>query len=254
MYYSVSDCLVTLTQLNYASDVYSSDTLRQVVSRLPHRLQNIWAERSLSIRTRGTEPNLIDLESWLQVRVLALKERYHSEKKPREEKSSVKSKEQYALKTDVKTISCSMCDGKHLFWKCDKYAQLENADYFKLAKKLQLSYNCLRDGHKTKDCSSQVSCPHKNCTDRHHSTLHEFFASTNKQNKTNELTANNNDQVIPDETEMVVEPPANNNQISMMKIDNNHPKVAHTLMVKSEVRNVYLWVVPVTIRSLEGVS
>ena len=40
----------------------------------------------------------------------------------------------------------------------------------------------------------------------------------------------------------------------MMKIDNNHPKVAHTLMVKSEVRNVYLWVVPVTIRSLEGVS
>ena len=50
LYYSVSDCLVTLRQLNYASDIYSSDTLRQVVTCLPRRLRNKWSEKSISIQ------------------------------------------------------------------------------------------------------------------------------------------------------------------------------------------------------------
>ena len=74
LYYSVCDCLVTLRQLNYASDIYSSDTLRQVITRMPRRLRNKWAEKSLSIRSRGTDPNLIHLEEWLQLRVMARKE------------------------------------------------------------------------------------------------------------------------------------------------------------------------------------
>ena len=74
LYYSVSNCLVTLTQLNYASDVYSSHTLRQVVLRLPRRLQDKWAETSFTIRSRGEDPNLIHFEKWLQARVMALKE------------------------------------------------------------------------------------------------------------------------------------------------------------------------------------
>ena len=81
LYYSISDCLVTLTQLNYVSDVYSSHTLREVVLRLPRRLQDKWADISYSIRSRSEDPNLVHLESWLQTRVMALKENYRLDKK-----------------------------------------------------------------------------------------------------------------------------------------------------------------------------
>ena len=33
LYYSVNDCLVTLRQLNYNSDLYSSETLRQAAAK-----------------------------------------------------------------------------------------------------------------------------------------------------------------------------------------------------------------------------
>ena len=49
-YYTVSDCLVALRQLNYASDLFSSDTLRQAVRRLPQSLHLKWAEHSLRIK------------------------------------------------------------------------------------------------------------------------------------------------------------------------------------------------------------
>ena len=34
-YYTISDCIVALGQLNYTSDLFSSDILRQVICRLP---------------------------------------------------------------------------------------------------------------------------------------------------------------------------------------------------------------------------
>ena len=46
-YYTVSECLTTLNQLNYASDLYSTDTLLQAVKRLPQRLVNKWADYGL---------------------------------------------------------------------------------------------------------------------------------------------------------------------------------------------------------------
>ena len=45
-YYTVNDCLVTLKQLNYASDLYSCDTLRQAVRKLPPKLNMKWNEKS----------------------------------------------------------------------------------------------------------------------------------------------------------------------------------------------------------------
>jgi len=73
LYYSLSDCLVTLKQLNYHADINSSDILRQIFRRVPVRLHTSWAERCLKIR-KHSEPNLEDLEEWLQNRVLAMKE------------------------------------------------------------------------------------------------------------------------------------------------------------------------------------
>ena len=227
LYFCVSDCLVTLTQLNYFSDVYSSETLRQVVSRLPRRMQCKWAEYSFGLRSRGQDSNLVHFESWLQTRVMALKEHVQEQSKKRgtdDDKTKTPKSPKFAGRTDMKTILCTICQGHHLFWKCEKYVKLADVEKFKLAKTQRLCYNCLRDGHQTKDCTSKISCSKKDCTDRHHSTLHDFFSKTNKENVDN----NNN----PVEEPAVDEPPAApaaaapQNQISMVTI-RCHPNTPH---------------------------
>ena len=85
-YYTVSDCLVSLRMLKYDSDLYSSDTLRRAVQRLPSKLINKWAERSMSIREMGEEPNLLHFEVWLQRRAMVLKELQVGETKPDKKK------------------------------------------------------------------------------------------------------------------------------------------------------------------------
>ena len=110
LYYSISDCLVTLKQLNYASDMYSSDTLRQVVLRLPLRMQNKWADVKLRIRTSGQDPSLIDLEAWLQNRIFSRRENYQPERTPRRGKeddrnsnSQERRSSRFAAKTDLQS-------------------------------------------------------------------------------------------------------------------------------------------------------
>ena len=71
-YYTISDCVVTLNQLNYVYDLHITDVLRQTIRRLPSKLHNRWAEYSFQIR-KFKEPSLTDLESWLQERILASK-------------------------------------------------------------------------------------------------------------------------------------------------------------------------------------
>ena len=93
LYYNVNDCLVTLKQLNYHSDLYSSETLRQAACRLPLYLTTKWAEHCLTIRSKGMEPNLHHLCNWLQMRVMALKEAFLTGRpRPKPEEKKVKDK------------------------------------------------------------------------------------------------------------------------------------------------------------------
>ena len=64
LYYSISDCLAVLNQLNDESDLKSSNTLHHVLQRLPKYLQLKWGEYSLIIKTTE-EPNLLHLDRWL---------------------------------------------------------------------------------------------------------------------------------------------------------------------------------------------
>ena len=74
-YYTISDCIVALSQLNYATDLFSSDILQQVIRRLPPKFHGKWAEFCFTLR-RTKEPTLVDFENWLQDRILAFKEVY----------------------------------------------------------------------------------------------------------------------------------------------------------------------------------
>ena len=68
-YYSLSDYIITLRQLNYESEIYSTDTLCQTI-RLPNKFYSQWEEHCLSLR-RVREPTLLDMEAWLHDRTEA---------------------------------------------------------------------------------------------------------------------------------------------------------------------------------------
>ena len=49
-YYTTSDCVAALKQLNCVYDLHSTDVLRQTIKRLPSKFHNRWAEHCFKIR------------------------------------------------------------------------------------------------------------------------------------------------------------------------------------------------------------
>ena len=188
--YCISDCLITLKQLNYASDLHSSDTLHQALQRLPRRLLAKWSEKSQTIR-QHEEPNLVHLEAWLQDRVLAMKEMNLCSQKPSKKKEEPKV-EKFSGATmtndDVpKTLSCPLCKKSgHSLGKCDKYKSLSPEKRMKTARELKLCFNCLTDGHPRQECSSRYKCFASDCGRRHHTSLHDFYADMVRAKKEEE--------------------------------------------------------------------
>ena len=100
-YYTLSDCLVTLRKLNYVSDLFSTDILRQACRKLPQYLLHKWADYCLILR-RTCEPNLTHLEAWLQERILASKDSYLPRRPDDHSPKDTKSNGQKKQKNDDK--------------------------------------------------------------------------------------------------------------------------------------------------------
>ena len=174
LFYSITECLVTLRQLNYSSDLYSSETLRQAVSRLPQKLQLRWAENSINIRSRE-EPNLLHLHKWLELRLLALKEARLPKvgKKPADPSEP---RSEYTAVTGVVVLECQLCGSGHQLWNCEQYKSLTSGKKIEVARKSKTCFNCLQRGHLVKDCTSRNTCCETGCSEKHHSSLHQYFA------------------------------------------------------------------------------
>ena len=106
----------TLGQLSYTSDLLSSDILWQAIRRLPPKFHGKWTEFCFTLR-RTKEPTLVEIENWLQDRILAFKETYlpvkHELKKNRD------TEERY-VGTTLTSNKCILCDNQHRFFKCNK--------------------------------------------------------------------------------------------------------------------------------------
>ena len=205
--YSINDCMTTLKQLDYESDLNSSDTLRQVVHRLPKYLQWKWGEHSMYVK-RTHEPSLIDLEEWLNLRVMARRETNPIEIKMRDEKKkfngAVKNDPVEELAEDnsfngavTDDVKCVMCKEGHNLWKCKEYLDLDPKAKYDLVRKLQLCFNCLSAEHKIYQCTSKRTCFTKGCKKKHHTSLHDHFAEkgeTNNSEKDGQNVANDSQE------------------------------------------------------------
>ena len=222
-YYTISDCLVILKQLNYVSDLYSSDVLRRAVGKLPRRLHLKWAEHSAYIRARNMEPNLIHFEDWLQKRIIAQREIYAS---PRDtEITNEKKTERSNFNGLVKEneVSCLLCSQPHQFWKCEDYKKLSPEDKYQYVRKMRRCFCCLRVGHGSRYCPSKYNCFVSGCSKKHHTSLHEHFCE-NDNNGTKKVTVE----------------------------DKNKSNDSFNGVLKSEPRDMFLQVVPVMLKSAKG--
>ena len=142
-YYTISDYIVTLGQLNYTYALFSSDILWQVIHRLYPKFYGKWAEFCFTLR-RTKEPTLVEFENWLQDRILAFKEAYLPVK--HEWKKNQDTEERY-VGTTLTSNECIICDNQHRPFICNRYKSLNPADRLSLGKETNLCFNCLKSGH-----------------------------------------------------------------------------------------------------------
>ncbi|XP_062541859.1 uncharacterized protein LOC134209854 [Armigeres subalbatus] len=83
---------------------------------------------------------------------------------------------------------CSFCTESHYTFKCPAFNDLLVSQRIAIVKEKRICYNCLRRGHRVKDCASKNSCI--KCHRRHHSLLHmeESIQPTKISNEAKEAT------------------------------------------------------------------
>jgi hypothetical protein len=85
---------------------------------------------------------------------------------------------------------CTLCNGSHKLFKCDKFLKLQPQQRLHHAKQRRLCFNCLQSFDKNHTCSKQVC--HK-CKNRHHTLLHldsQTQATNNGSSTKNYQSAN----------------------------------------------------------------
>ena len=69
----------------------------------------------------------------------------------------------------VTQLQCSLCNGSHRLFKCDKFLKMQAKQRFNHAKQSGLCVNCQQPSTRNHICSKQVC---RQCHKRHHTLLH----------------------------------------------------------------------------------
>ncbi len=243
-YYTVRECLVTLKQLNYVSDLHSSDTLRQTSQRLPVYMQRKWAEHSRRIRRPGVEINLVHFEAWLHQRVMDRKESCWPEQKRKKAPPNAPGSGNSKLTASTTVLkrqndnknTCPLCKGSHYLGRCEKYTIMNDEVKLATVQSLKLCFNCIKGGHMIAQCTSKTGCREANCGKRHHTSLHNLpnLPPTKPDKKPEEQPP------IPAKVD------ANNGA------NDANTNVVASSILKSPPKQVILLVVPVLLHPPEG--
>ena len=67
---------------------------------------------------------------------------------------------------------CLVCEKQHGVWVCPEFIQKSIQGRWSTAKRLQMCYRCLAQGHLGKSCPRGRICGQDGCTDNHHKLLH----------------------------------------------------------------------------------
>ena len=131
-----------------------------------------------------------DLRKFIIKRARALeaseKNKLHS---PRSEKQFQTSshKQQTVQSYNATSVHCPICSYQHRVFQCDRFKKMSLTERRNLAYSSKLCFNCLGDGHMTRDCSSKSTC--EKCQKKHNTPLHPEMVDTRKTVPINQNTA-----------------------------------------------------------------
>jgi len=80
-------------------------------------------------------------------------------------------------------LECYMCSDGHRFYKCPLYLKKTPQERFEIVRKMKLCYNCLKMERFTSKCFSKNNCFQPTCKKRHHTTLHDYFNSPQRDQR-----------------------------------------------------------------------
>ncbi|XP_055639950.1 uncharacterized protein LOC129777604 [Toxorhynchites rutilus septentrionalis] len=88
----------------------------------------------------------------------------------------------HAASTSPSENVCEICSGAHRNFQCTALNNLTAVQKNNMIRTAGLCFNCLRKGHRSKDCNSDKTC--RKCQRRHHTLLHEVEVSYARPNVT----------------------------------------------------------------------
>ena len=261
-YFEISTCLNTLLKMNYVADVYSTDLLRQILSKLPMYLQRKWSEYSLLLRRRE-EPNLFHFEKWLQDRVMASRDPYLMDTEKLNKVTTRHTRTDH--ETDIPQHpkrKCVLCSKDHWLYRCDKYKSKTDSEKMSLVRKRRLCFNCLSDAHNVKLCKSKNHCFIDGCKKRHHTSLHHGLlkkAPDKKSDSKDQIKGQPDKSVETNKAKAqsssakqdLLAPKTNSDSPNLKDGKPDKLKKTITGLVKSR-SHVFLQVVPVRIKNHRG--
>ena len=80
-----------------------------------------------------------------------------------------------------KTQNCQACGADHRIWACQAFKQKNNSERWDIAKRSQLCFRCLADGHSGKSCPRSRQCGLNGCEELHHRLLHRTSQETEQK-------------------------------------------------------------------------
>ena len=205
-YVSVRDCITILQQLNYTSELHSTETLVLSAKRIPTDKASRW-NAYVARLSRMREPTLFDLQAWLQDCVSEdfnpytiqgdkpqPKPRYTSAQpqdrrttlmtshlgsgSPKSAKPSAASNHTPRQQHSGEQPTCFLCHELHPIYRCPEFINRTVGNRLALCDNHHLCKNCLRPNHDALNCFSTNRCRMVNCGVNHHTLLHQPRAST----------------------------------------------------------------------------
>ena len=167
-----------MTQIGFTSDLEAEAGPRSSTTRkLSPQLREQWLQYMQDRRLlRG---NLIIFKEWL-----ASKAAIHENLLAQTNSSFDRNKFQSCDKPKTSTfassadesskprnLECPFKDGQHSIWTCVKFKSMKVNKRREHVQNVGLCFNCLRSGHKSKDCKSNT-CGVPNCGRQHNRFLH----------------------------------------------------------------------------------
>ena len=260
LYQTLRSAVVILHRQRFIADLLSETNVAMVVEKLPDALATKWAMEVQRHELHG-RPNLFDLDRWLSEQVRCRQQlvqgepatkttsnpKLHVTRKDHGVKASTLAtslNHKVEAKPKENSRSCRCCGQPHALYRCDDFLKRSVSSRREVVNKGTLCFNCLRTGHKAKDCTSKNRCKVENCNGLHHSLLHE-----SKKTESSTYTTSSPTQQV-----RVPGTPSNIQPSSAPASAEVHSGAANTRVTSSTVpkKTVYFQIVPVRIEGVRG--